>query len=77
MCNYWRRKQRVLLQIIHYPPNVEVRPKSTPQELRQAYSEAQFYFQGSRVEGLPNVFCEAMLCECIPIGRNVLVFPTP
>ena len=57
------------------PPNVEVRPKSTSQGLRQAYSEAQFYFQGSRVEGLPNVLCEAMLCECIPIGRNVFGIP--
>ena len=57
------------------PPNVEVRPKSTPQELRQAYSEAQFYFQGSRVEGLPNVLCEAMLCKCIPIGRKVFGIP--
>jgi glycosyltransferase involved in cell wall biosynthesis len=52
------------------PPNLRVFPKSNANALRQAYSETTFYFQGSRVEGLPNVLCEAMLCECIPIGRN-------
>ena len=30
-----------------------------------------FYYQGSIIEGLPNVLCEAMLCECIPIGNDV------
>lgn len=40
-------------------------------ELRRHYQISKFYFQGSIIEGLPNVLCEAMLCGCIPIGTKV------
>jgi glycosyltransferase involved in cell wall biosynthesis len=43
--------------------------------LKKEYSRHQFYFQGSQVEGLPNVLCEAMLCECIPLGNSVFGIP--
>jgi hypothetical protein len=58
-----------------FPPNVTIYPKLSPQELQRQFGTHQFYFQGSRVEGLPNVLCEAMLCECIPIGRAVFGIP--
>ena len=57
------------------PKNVTLRGKQTAKELKELYSAHTFYFQGSRVEGLPNVLCEAMLCECIPLARNVFGMP--
>ena len=44
-------------------------------ELREYFSESQYYIQASRIEGLPNALCEAMLCECIPIGNAVFGIP--
>ena len=63
--------------VSHYtiPQNVYVLPKASPETLLEAYGKHQFYFQGSRVEGLPNVLCEAMLCECIPIGAAAFGIP--
>ena len=52
------------------PSNLQVYGKKNPEELVAIYSRHSYYFQGSRVEGLPNVLCEAMLCECIPIGQR-------
>lgn len=44
-------------------------------ELLAEYQDSMFYFQGSVIEGLPNVLCEAMLCGCIPIGRPIFGIP--
>lgn len=57
------------------PKNVKLLGKLNAKELLEVYSSHSFYFQGSRVEGLPNVLCEAMLCECIPLARNVFGMP--
>ncbi len=43
--------------------------------MKQLYQNTKFYFQGSRLEGLPNAVCEAMLCGCIPIGSRVFGIP--
>ena len=51
--------------------NVRIIGKLNSEELKSLYSKSNFYFQGSFIEGLPNVLCEAMLCECIPIGHSV------
>lgn len=55
--------------------NVEFHERCPQDKLREFYQKSKFYFQGSFQEGLPNVLCEAMLCECIPIGRRVFGLP--
>jgi len=53
------------------PQNVEIRGKVSRQELRVLYGRAKVYCQASRIEGLPNAVCEAMLCGCIPVATDV------
>ena len=57
------------------PKNIRLLGTLDREELKREYSKHQFYFQGSQVEGLPNVLCEAMLCECIPLGNGVFGIP--
>jgi glycosyltransferase involved in cell wall biosynthesis len=58
------------------PPNVELIPWMERQQLLQYYQQAKVYCQPSYTEGLPNSLCEAMLCECVPVGTNVGGIPT-
>ncbi len=60
----------------HAPENVELIPFVAREELLTQYQSAKVYCQPSVTEGLPNSLCEAMLCECIPVGSNVGGIPT-
>jgi len=51
-------------------PNVEFHDFIPSTELPEWYSRAKVYCQLSLYEGIPNALCEAMLCECIPVGTN-------
>ncbi len=57
------------------PPNVEFPGFIPTQELPKWYSRAKVYCQLSRYEGIPNALCEAMLCECVPVGTNYCGIP--
>jgi glycosyltransferase involved in cell wall biosynthesis len=58
------------------PPNVELIPFIAQNALLDYYQRAAVYCQPSITEGLPNSLCEAMLCECVPVGSNVGGIPT-
>ncbi len=61
---------------LQIPTNVKIIPKISKNELLSHYQKAKVYAQLSFREGLPNALCEAMLCECVPIGTNVGGIPT-
>ena len=57
------------------PSNVDVIPPVPYEQLPEYYSRHQYYLQLSIAEGFPSAICEAMLCECIPIGSDVAAIP--
>lgn len=57
------------------PNNVVLLPPTPNNQLSDIYSGNEFYLQLSMAEGFPNAICEAMLCNCIPIGSNVFGLP--
>lgn len=62
-------------QLGSVPANVELIPRCSSSDLIKLFSASAFYFQLSMAEGFPNALCEAMLCECIPVGSNVFSIP--
>lgn len=66
----------MITRTLGVPPNVRVHPFLAPQELRRLYQQAKVYTQLSMREGLPNSLCEAMLCECVPVGTTNGGIPT-
>ena len=64
-----REALRRLQDII--PTNVGLIGRLSQDELVRYYQKAKVYCQLSMREGLPNALCEAMLCECVPVGTDV------
>lgn len=60
---------------INLESNIKVMGVQTKSQMKKLYQNNKFYFQGSRLEGLPNSLCEAMLCGCIPVGSRVFGIP--
>ena len=58
------------------PSNVEFTGFLPPDKLVKWYQRAKVYCQLSMREGLPNALCEAMLCECVPVGTKHGGIPT-
>jgi glycosyltransferase involved in cell wall biosynthesis len=58
------------------PQNVEFTGFVSDEELIKYYQRAKVYCQLSMREGLPNALCEAMLCECVPVGTKNCGIPT-
>ena len=68
----WIEKQYPFYDI----PNLKVIYSFCPHEvLFESYNKAKVFIQASITEGMPNTLCEAMLCECIPVGSNVNGIP--
>ncbi len=57
------------------PSNVEFTGFVSTKKLLEYYQRAKVYCQLSRYEGLPNALCEAMLCECVPVGTKYCGIP--
>jgi glycosyltransferase involved in cell wall biosynthesis len=53
------------------PDNLTLVGKVQSYDIIKYYQKAKVYCQLSMREGLPNALCEAMLCECVPVGTNV------
>ena len=58
-----------------YPKNLKFLGRLSQIELRDKYYQSEFYFQLSHFEGFGLSLCEAMLCQCIPIGSSVNMIP--
>lgn len=55
--------------------NVKIYDYIQNNQLINYYSMAKVFCQLSLTEGLPNTLCEAMLCECTPIGSSANGIP--
>jgi|WetSurMetagenome_2_1015567.scaffolds.fasta_scaffold81520_2 glycosyltransferase involved in cell wall biosynthesis len=60
---------------IPIPGNLNMIEFAPHEQLLKFYSEAKVFCLLSLTEGMSNVLCEAMLCECIPVGSNVTFIP--
>ncbi len=58
------------------PANVTLLEPRERSKLNEVYKASSVYIQVSRIEGMPNVLCEAMLCGCVPVGSPVFGIPS-
>jgi glycosyltransferase involved in cell wall biosynthesis len=65
----------IIRQLGPIPANVKMHPFLPQAEFRTFLAESQFVLQLSVSEGFPNALCEAMLCNCIPVGSAVGAIP--
>lgn len=69
------RMREVINRDWNPPENIILHGRMAREDLKDIYRDVAVYVQLSRIEGLPNVLCEAMLCGCIPVGSNVFGIP--
>jgi glycosyltransferase involved in cell wall biosynthesis len=55
--------------------NIELHNIVSYDKLIEEYSKAKVFAQISMFEGMPSTICEAMMCECIPVGSDVNGIP--
>jgi glycosyltransferase involved in cell wall biosynthesis len=55
--------------------NLELMGVINYDKLIEQYSRAKVFAQISLFEGMPSTICEAMLCECVPVGSNINGIP--
>ena len=53
------------------PDNLTVIQSLSRNDLLQQYQEAKVFCLLSLTEGMSNVLCEAMLCECVPVVSDI------
>ena len=65
----------VISQMGPIPSNVTIHPYLPQEQFKTYLAKSQFVLQLSVSEGFPNALCEAMLCNCIPVGSSVGAIP--
>jgi glycosyltransferase involved in cell wall biosynthesis len=60
---------------LNIPRNLKIIGFIPRLQLLKYYIEARVFCLFSLTEGMSNVLCEAMLCECVPVGSNVTFIP--
>jgi glycosyltransferase involved in cell wall biosynthesis len=65
----------VVSQLGPVPANVTIHPYLPQEQFRSFLAGSQYVLQLSLSEGFPNALCEAMLCNCIPVGSSVGAIP--
>jgi len=74
-CNFYIAGLKEPPGLAGLSPNVFFLGFLSPPELRMYFNKCRFHFQLSIYEGFGLTLCEAMLCECIPIGSDVNFIP--
>ena len=74
-CKFYIVGMDKLQNELSIPKNLYFLGRLEKKELKEYYGRCQFHLQLSIFEGFGLALCEAMLCECIPIGSSVNAIP--